>query len=393
MQLAPAFPRLAAPGTGRRAIQLTSGPGTCYPLYYFIPSVTRDGRWLVHHRAADGEVQLVALDLASGGSRQLTHAACSDTAWRPWCIDSGRGVLDHRSVLDVDRARVLWFDGPALHAVDIASGRDELLFTLPPGRIAIGQNCLMPGGDWFVYIHADAEAFARLFPAGWDYGAYWERRRLCEGTALCARNLATGEERELLRINSPIHHVLPLGADRVVFCHPATENGMLLTDLRGGWYTHLRTQDARGGCVCHYVATERGIAYEVLDGGYQAASSGLYDPDTRRSFEFALPTTFGYTHTGCDPAGRLWFYENSARGVHDLHLLRGIGADGRQDWQALTGHWQTFGGGQKSHFHPRLTDDRRWILMTAGDPATGTNQIFLLDAADLQDTAGIPSLR
>jgi hypothetical protein len=39
------FPRIAAPGTGRPAIQLTSGPAFNYPLYYYIPSITRDGRF------------------------------------------------------------------------------------------------------------------------------------------------------------------------------------------------------------------------------------------------------------------------------------------------------------------------------------------------------------
>jgi hypothetical protein len=59
----------------------------------------------------------------------------------------------------------------------------------------------------------------------------------------------------------------------------------------------------------------------------------------------------------------------------------------------LVGNWPTYGGGQKAHFHPRLTPDRRWILLTAGDPRTQTNHLFLLDVSDLADTEGISADR
>ena len=55
----------------------------------------------------------------------------------------------------------------------------------------------------------------------------------------------------------------------------------------------------------------------------------------------------------------------------------------------LTGSWPTYGGGQKSHFHPQITPDRKWILFTGGDPRTQTNHLFLLDATDLEEMAVI----
>ena len=45
------FQRLKAPETGRLVVQLTSGDAQCYPLYYFVPTITRDGRFLVYHKA------------------------------------------------------------------------------------------------------------------------------------------------------------------------------------------------------------------------------------------------------------------------------------------------------------------------------------------------------
>jgi hypothetical protein len=66
--------------------------------------------------------------------------------------------------------------------------------------------------------------------------------------------------------------------------------------------------------------------------------------------------------------------------------------EGEGVWAPLIGNWPTYGGGQKSHFHPQVTPDRRWILFTAGDPATETNHIYLLDIADLTPTEGIPEV-
>jgi hypothetical protein len=378
---ADAFEERTAPGSGRRVVRLTTGDATCYPLYYYVSSLADDR--LVYHRAADGEVQLHSLDLTTGEDVRLTDAAATDTHWRPWCTDPGTGVLDHRSALDSTRDRVLYFagsDGREVRAAALDGSDDEYLFDLPAGRAAIGQNCVTPDGEWFVYIHHDCEGFEELFED--DYA-----RHRSSGTALAAYNLRTGERRTLLRIDSPIHHVLALDDERVVFCHPTAENGMLLTDLEGGWYSHLRTQDGAGGTVCHYLATERGLTYEVL--GREPLVGGLYDPETHDRYEFALPERFGYTHTGYDPAGHLFLYETETDAGHELRALVDHDPDGDDEWEALVDGWETCGGGQKAHFHPRMTPDRDWVLFVAGDERTETNHVHLLDVADLDDS-GVP---
>ncbi len=388
LKLSDTFQRLQVPETGRLALQLTTGEATCYPLYYFIPSISRAGRYLVYHRAGQDEVQLYRLDLETGESVQVTHATAPQTRWIPWCVESGQGVLDHRSVLNVARDTVIYFDQNDVRQVHLETLEDVLLFRLPDDRVAVGQNCVTSDGAWFVYIHHDRDNFAAVYADGGHRG-----RHLSRGAALAAYNLETREHRALVYINSPIHHVIAYDETHLVFCHPTMENGMLLTDLRGGWYTHMRTQDALGGCTCHYVATERGLAYEVL-GRPDAVWSGLYNPFTHQRYEFKLPSRFGYTHTGWDPQGMLWFYENYDRqtGIHDVHFLVSHVPEGDDVWQPLTGNWPTYGGGQKSHFHPQITPDRRWILMTAGDPTTRTNHIYMLDIADLEPTQGIPDV-
>jgi hypothetical protein len=375
MPLSATFKRSVAPETGRTTVQLTDGAGFTYPLYFYIPSITRDGRYLVYHRAAGGEVQLHRLNLATGESRQLTHATCPDTQWRPWCVDSGRGVLDHRSVLNVPRGLAVYFDGNKVRSVNVATLADEPLFTIPADREAYGQNGCTPDGKWLVYIHTPR-------------GAIWGEP--CHGAAVVAYNFDTGKQRTLATIDSAVFHVTAYDNEHFIVTHPAEHEGMMLTDMTSGRIELLRDNDlgARGHPI-HSQVTSRGVAYEVPD----ARRLGLYDPLARRRFEFPFPDEFRYIHTGRDPEGRLFFYENSSAwdkfDVHDMHALVRLDAARGNQWLRLTGNWPTYGGGQKAHFHPQLTPDRKWIMFTGGDPATETNHIFLLDVSDLSDSQGI----
>lgn len=387
IELSDTFRRLKAPGTGRLTIQLTSGKGFCYPLYYFIPSLTCDLKYLIYHRAEDGEVQLHRLNLLTGESVQLTHGDTPKTGWDNWCAEAGRGVLDHRSVLNVARNQVIYFTGEKgnnVHAVDVMTPEDTYLFSLPEGYRAAGQNCITPDGKRFVYIES---------PTGSRY------RHPARGkkAKVAAYDFHTREGRILCEIDSHIHHIIPYNNEHFIFCHPPNGMGMLMTDLTSGQYSYLRAGDpgipvkagdnSTKGHVCHFVVTARGIAYEVMPMRGRGNYSGLYDPISRSRFEFPLPGSFGYTHTGWDQEGRLWFWEDANH--HHLVALQALDRKNKNDFLDLTGEWQTYGSGQKSHFHPQLTPDRKWILFVGGDDKTKSNHIFLLDASDLNDTRGI----
>jgi hypothetical protein len=380
-----AFPSEAAPSTDGHVVQLTDDPGLSYPLYFYIPSISGTSD-LVYHRAHDGEVQLYRRDLESGTSEQLTDATASDTHWRPWCTDPGRGVLDHRSVLDRHRNAVLYFDGNTVRRVDLETGADHQLFDLPADRVAIGQNCVTADGEWFVYVHHDRQGFEDLFD---DAGN--QHRHRSEGTALAAYNLEDGTHQTVLRIDSPIHHVSPWKGDRLLFCHPATENGLLYTDVDGGWYAHCRTQDQDGGAICHYHGTDAGVTYEVNGReGDKPDRSGIYDPTSHGRVEFDLPDHFGYTHTAFDPAGEWFVYESQTDAGSELWALQEYDVDGDHTWECLVGDWPTNGGGQKAHFHPRLTPDREWLVFVAAERGTDRNQIYALDVRGYDRDSGVP---
>jgi hypothetical protein len=108
----------------------------------------------------------------------------------------------------------------------------------------------------------------------------------------------------------------------------------------------------------------------------------MYDPFLRRRFQFRLPTDFGYSHTGLDPAGHLAFWETvSPKYGHSLWYLDSINASGGVV-KPLVGAWDNTAAEQRGHFHPQLTYDRQWLLMTGAD-STGRAQIAFLNVSDL----------
>lgn len=62
------------PLTGRQVRQLTDSPAEDYHLYFYYPSVTPDGKYLIFFSERTGISNLFRLDLQSGHILQLTDA-------------------------------------------------------------------------------------------------------------------------------------------------------------------------------------------------------------------------------------------------------------------------------------------------------------------------------
>ncbi|MBN2559050.1 MAG: hypothetical protein JXB33_09885 [Clostridia bacterium] len=378
--------------TGRRIIQLTYGDAFCYPLYYFIPSVTEDEKYLVFHRMDAGGLQLYSLELATGKSTRITDAAHPDTRWVPWCSPTPPGVLDHRSALDAANRRVVYFDGNLAKATPVDEADPRILFSLDDDRLAMGQNCITPDGKWFVYIHHDKKTYLEM-TRDTNWPAYYKARASSFETIITAYGLDSGESREILRINSPVHHVFPYGNRHFVVNHPVNENGMLFVPFEGGWYTNLRSKDTHGRMPCHCAATLRGITYEAYL-GHSDIVAGILNPFTHERKEFGLPRSFGYVHTGNDPEGKLFFYENmnyDETGTinHDMHYVESFQGGGANLKPLLANRPSYIEKSQKSHFHPRMTPGRDYIIFTGGCPKTRTNHVYLLDVSDIGESKGL----
>ena len=362
------------PYTGRKLIQLTSGDCFDYHLYYYIPSTSADSRSIVFHRHQGDEVQLYRLGIETGLTVKLTAANTPNALWRPWLQPPGRGVRDFLGAFNTVTEEAVYFDSNEIRAVHIQTLADRLLYILPEDRSPCGLTGVSPDGKWFVFVHADRA----WWEANLDNGP---ERHTAVGVKLDVLEIATGEVRTLVRINSWLTHSNFYDNERILFCHPPTETGILMTDLGGGYYQHLRTRDASGRSTCHYQATAKGIMYEAGN-----RIGGLYDPDTHTCIEYDLGLK-GYVHTGRDPEGRLWFHEchDGKNGVHSLVYFESLAPEGANTPIPLIANRETYWLGQRSHFHPQLTPDRRFILVTGGDPRNSTNHLFLVDVADLQD--------
>jgi hypothetical protein len=281
-------------------------------------------------------------------------------------------VLDHRSVLNVTRNQVIYFDGPVVRIVDVETRTEETLFELPADRDAYGQNCCTPDGRWFVFVQVPR-------------GSIWGQP--CRGARVVAHDLDTGTQETLCEIDSAVFHVTAYDNLHFVVTHPAHGPGMLWLDTKRGTCELLRDG------VVHCPCSRHGIAYEVP----AERRLGWMDPLARRTWESPMPEAFHYIHTGYDPAGRLLLYENSTAwdrfDTHDIYALGRIDPQGDAcEWVRLIGSWPTFVGGQKAHFHPQVTPDRNWILFTGGDPRHQTCHLFLLDIADVNETVGLSSV-
>jgi hypothetical protein len=383
------------PATGRTLTRLTDGRSNSYALYYFVPSVTPDGRFLVFHSERSGEVQLYRLDLSTGEIGQLTDGHTHDAGWAVWCEWHLSGIYNHLSAINPVSGEVWYFEDDALRATDVASFTNRLVRKLPPGRMPIGQSAFSPDGNWFAYIHADEAQFRaslvereRKTKAGqfrWTPDHQGWRNAL--PTTLALVDTRTGEERVVTTTDYHVHHVLFVDDATLLINHPRDVAGMWLIGRDGSRMRHVRPETApgaHGAMVNHQVITARGIAYEAVTyhpDGSRDTYLGLYDP-TRDSFTEHPLSTDGYVHVGYDPAGRFDFVENSGKAHTILSVHRGAEPDMPLATRVLRTLASPDHDDQRHHAHPFLAADRKRLYFTDWS-ASGHAQVCALDVADL----------
>ena len=388
------------PETGRRLTRLTDGHSNAYALYYFVPSVTPDGRFLVFHSERGGEVQLYRLELATGEIGQLSDGHTRDAGWAVWCDWHLGGIYNHLSAIHPATGEVYYFERDEIRATDVASFANRRIATLPPGRMPIGQAAFSPDGRWFGYIHADEASYRELLrdreartAAGsfsWDQHHHTEFRNAVSST-LALIDTQTGIERVVTTTDFHFHHVLFVDNETILLNHPKGCAGMWVINTDGSNIRHLRPADApgaHGAMVNHQVITARGIAYEAvayLPGGRETYF-GLYDPETDCFTEALLPVD-GYVHVGFDPAGRFEFVE-CAGPRHDLLAVH-PSPDGTLTTSLLRRLASPAHDDQRHHAHPFLAADRSWLYFTDWS-AEGFAQICALDVGDLVSVADGP---
>ena len=376
---------LAGDETGRPWRQLTSGRANSYPLYYFIPSMTADSRYLIFHSERSGWVQLYRLDMEKGDTVPLTDGHTRESGWAIWCQPHLRGIYNHLSSLNAVRREVYYFQDDEIRATHVDTLANRLIRRMP-GRMPIGQTSFSPDGRLFAFIHTDQDRYRRAFSdheALINMGQFtWEgAHNQWRNTIACTVGLidtGTGAYRDVVRLDYHVHHVLFLDDRRLLVNHPRNDNGMWTMNLDGSGYRWLRPRDAHGSIV-HQLITKRGIFYEAS--GSKQNWLGCYYPDRDTFEEVLLPQIQGYVHTGKDPAGRFLFFENHGK-THELFSLHFPFQTPRARKLRSMALYPG-SGGQRYHAHPFLSPDRKWLVYT--EVIDGFSQVCTLDVRDLVD--------
>lgn len=390
------------PDTGRALTRLTDGKSNSYSLYYFVPSVTPDGRYLVFHSERSGEVQLYRLDLASGAIGQLTDGHTKDAGWAIWCEWHLDGIYNHLSAINPVSGEVWYFQDDEIRATDVATFANRLVAKLPPGRMSIGQSAFSPDGRWFGYIHVDAAAYVALLKDrerrtatgefSWDREHHQIFRNAISST-LALIDTATGAEHVVTVTDYHFHHVLFVDNDTILLNHPKGCAGMWTIGRDGTGIRHLRPADApgaHGAMINHQVVTGRGIAYESVAYFPEGRETyfGMYDGKTDKFTESLLPAD-GYVHVGFDPAGRFDFAECAGE-RHELLTIHPPAATGGPLTTRLLRRLSSPAhDDQRHHAHPYLAADRKRLYFTDWSPE-GFDQICALDVSDLVAAADRP---
>ncbi len=384
--LPPEWKTTTDPQTGRTLRQLTSAAANSYPLYYFIDTITPDGKTLIFHSERSGWVQLYKMDLDSGEMVQLSDGRTRDAGWAIWCEHHLRGIYNHLAALNGVRREVYYFEDEELRCTQIDSLQNRLIHSLP-GRISIGQSGFSPDGRHYAFIHADRAQFVEAIAdrealANMGRPVNHEEWRNQLPVVIGLIDTESGRYRDVMTVPFHVHHVFFISNERLLINHTQGENGMWTVDLQGHGQRVLRSSRQGHGAVCHQVITDNGLFYEsnqTVD-GERRVWIGHYDLNNDTFSEVRLPNV-GYVHTGRDPAGKLRFFENQmGSDSHQLLLVRHAD-DGEPMQVEVLRALAPIVRGQRYHAHPFLSPDRQWLVFN--EVVDGFSQICALDVTDL----------
>ncbi len=223
------------PLTGRKVRQLTDSDAEDYHLYFYNPSVTPDGKYLVFYSERTGTSNLFRLDLQSGVIVQLTGARLVRAEYWPFTA-AIKGVCSCLAAIGNHGDEVFYFEGTDLFAVETESLKRRQILCLPADRRpsmlqadASGETLVFATWDEDLFLERSQRAYAReTFP---DESFFQETT-----STILRVNAVTGQAEEVLRkekfwINHV--HVNPRNRDLILFCHEysALPDRMWLLDV------------------------------------------------------------------------------------------------------------------------------------------------------------------
>ena len=370
------------PLTSRRVRQLTDSRAEDYHLYFYNPSFTPDGKYLIFFSERTGVSNLFRLDLQSGITVQLTDARPVRAEYWPF-TDAIKGVGACLAAIGKGGYEVFYFEGTDLFAVEIESLKRRQLLSLTSDRRpsmlqanASGETLVFATWDEALFMERSQRAYAgERFP---------DERFFQETTSTIVRvEAVTGHAEEVFCkekfwINHV--HVNPQNPDLILFCHEYSElpDRMWLLNVANRqcepipgqgadeWFQHeFWSRD--GQRICFHGGASR----DATEG-----FCGWCSPDGT-GYTKAYHTTSGraYAHYNLHADGQTMVTDGEARPgcISKVHLR-----DGHQVFELLCRHDSyTFGDDQRCHPHPSFTPDGRQVIFTSN--RTGSSNIYLTD--------------
>jgi hypothetical protein len=373
--------------------QHTFGNANNYPLYYFVPSITDDGRFLVFYSERTGWVQHFRLDLSTGITEQLTEGRTWDSGWAIWCEYHLRGIYNHLSALDPASGDVYYFNGSFLERVSVFSGVSKRLYDLDD-RMPIGQSAVSPDGKLLAFIHADRRSYTASLSerevlknmGRFSWAVDHQQWRNRNPATISIFDIENGTMRNEIELDYHVHHVLFIDDTTLLVNHIRDDNGMWRIGIDGSNERILRPKN-ENGTICHQIVTTGGILYEAAraEKGVRRSVMGRYNPITDTFLEYPV-TEAGYIHTGFDPNGDFIFLEldGEAHGLYAGSLPEeSEQTPGRAQAMKLEllHPLSKVPFGQRFHAHPFLSPDRHRVYFT--EVIDGFSQILSIDVSQI----------
>jgi oligogalacturonide lyase len=368
--------------TGRRVRQLTNSPAEDYLLYFYNPSITPQGRYLIFFSERTSLSNLFRLDLQSYEIVQLTDAEPIRAEYWPF-TESINGVGACLAAIGNDGQEVFYFEGTKLFAVEIESLKQRHLLSLPSTRrpSMLQANA---SGDTLVFATWDESLFMERSQRAYAGERFPDEKFFQETTSTIMRvDTMTGQAEEVMcKEKFWINHVHlnPYNRDLILFCHEYSSlpDRMWLLDV-----VHHNCEPIPGQGVDEWYEHE----FWSKDGQRVCFHGGSLSDNTQgfcgwcspggEAYTKAYHNTSGraYGHYNLHPDGHTMVTDGEARPgcISKVHLR-----DGKQVFEVLCRHDSyTFGDDQRCHPHPSFTPDGRQVIFTSN--RTGSSNIYLTD--------------
>jgi oligogalacturonide lyase len=370
------------PLTGRRVRKLTDSPAEDYHLYFYNPSVTPDGRYLIFISERTGVSNLFRLELQNGSILQLTDARPVRAEYWPF-TEAVKGVGSCLPVIANHGQEVFYFEGTHLFSVEIESLKRRPILSVSsdrrPSMLQANAN-----GDTLVFATWDEALFMDRSQRAYAGEKFPDEDFFQETTSTIVRvNALSGQSEEILCkekfwINHV--HVHPQNRDLILFCHEYSESPdrMWLLNVETGqcapipgqgaeeWYEHeFWSRDGERVCFHGGMRDDTTLGF-----------CGWCSPDGV-TYTKAYHTTSGraYGHYNLYADGQTMVTDGEARPgcISKVHLR-----NERQQFEVLCRHDSyTFGDDQRCHPHPSFTPDGRQVIFTSN--RTGSSNVYLTD--------------